>query len=83
MCLLIGFLFHKGLIPGGEKKRKENMDAGYSMLNSDLDFCRMFDQYSYKVSCLSFIYERGKRKLKSFIIEDNMNDKNGIVVKYC
>ena len=26
------------------------MDGGYSMLGGDLDVCRMFDQYAYKVS---------------------------------
>ncbi|XP_011879202.1 PREDICTED: TOX high mobility group box family member 3-like isoform X2 [Vollenhovia emeryi] len=33
---------------GGEKKRRVSMDAGYSVLSSDLEACRMFDQYSYK-----------------------------------
>ncbi|XP_011684896.1 PREDICTED: uncharacterized protein LOC105448168 isoform X2 [Wasmannia auropunctata] len=34
---------------GGEKKRRVSMDAGYSVLSNDLEACRMFDQYSYKV----------------------------------
>ncbi|KAH0947189.1 hypothetical protein HN011_004035 [Eciton burchellii] len=33
---------------GGEKKRRLGMDAGYPVLSSDLEACRMFDQYSYK-----------------------------------
>ncbi|CAG5109125.1 Protein of unknown function [Cotesia congregata] len=36
---------------GGEKKKRghETMDSEYAMLGGDLDVCRMFDQYSYKV----------------------------------
>lgn len=51
--------FHsQGLVPGGEKKRRVSMDAGYSVLNSDLDACRMFDQYAYKVSVVQTILQR-------------------------
>lgn len=28
------------------------MDAGYTILGNDVDVCRMFDQFSYKVSSL-------------------------------
>jgi len=31
------------------------MDAGYSVLSSDLETCEMFDQYSYKVSRILLI----------------------------
>ncbi|KAF7400490.1 hypothetical protein HZH66_005674 [Vespula vulgaris] len=35
---------------GDEKKRRDSMDtAGYSVLSND-DVCRMFDQYSYKLT---------------------------------
>lgn len=33
---------------GSEKKRRDSMDAGYTILGNDVDVCRMFDQFSYK-----------------------------------
>ncbi|XP_006621399.1 TOX high mobility group box family member 3-like isoform X1 [Apis dorsata] len=33
---------------GSEKKRRDSMDAGYTILGNDIDVCRMFDQFSYK-----------------------------------
>ncbi|XP_076634100.1 uncharacterized protein LOC143348113 [Colletes latitarsis] len=33
---------------GSDKKRRDSMDAGYTILGNDVDVCRMFDQFSYK-----------------------------------
>lgn len=44
------FFTHRSLVPGSEKKRRDSMDAGYTILGNDIDVCRMFDQFSYKVS---------------------------------
>lgn len=44
------FFTDGSLVPGSEKKRRDSMDAGYTILGNDVDVYRMFDQFSYKVS---------------------------------
>lgn len=50
------------------------MDAGYSMLSGDLDVCRMFDQYSYKVSRFRLFSQSAKKRPMISFLSSTFSD---------